>query len=103
MSGRSFQTVSPRNPLNKGIKKEGHKERPEPRRTPADTRRFTALIGRALLVRVLILAVGTNHVDSRIEVHRIDAVAAVYGVYTRVVVSLDHVSADSSAYLVDPS
>jgi hypothetical protein len=54
-------------------------------------------------VRVSVLAVGRHHVHSRVEVHCIDAVAAVDGVYARVVVSLDHISANSSAYLVDPS
>src|ERR687897_2098036 len=56
-----------------------------------------------LLVRVSVLAVGRHHIDSRIEVHCIYAVAAVDGVYARVVVSLDHVSADSGDNLVDPS
>src|SRR5918995_4981701 len=56
-----------------------------------------------LLVRVSVLAVGRHHIDSRIEVHRVDALAAVDGVYACVIVSLDHVSANSSAYLVDPS
>jgi hypothetical protein len=51
-------------------------------------------------VRVSVLA-GVRHlVDSRVEVHRIYAVTAVDGVCARVVVSLDHVSADSGANLI---
>src|SRR5215216_1337708 len=77
-------------------------EWPEPRtRSPANYRRFTALVGRALLVRVLVLAVLRYHVDPRVEVHRIDALSAVYGVLAHIVVSLDHVVAGTSAHRID--
>src|SRR5918998_973066 len=51
-------------------------------------------------MRVLVLAVGSNYVDSRVKVHRIDAIAAVYGVYARIVVSLDYVIASTGANLI---
>src|ERR687896_736937 len=60
-------------------------------------------MGSLLLVRVSVLAVVRNHVHSCVEVHRVDALPAVDGVYAWVIVGLDHVSANSSAYLVDPS
>src|SRR5918995_486356 len=58
---------------------------------------------RSLLIRVSVLAVVRNHVHSSVEVHRVDALAAVDGVYPRVIVSVDHVSANSGAYLVGAS
>jgi hypothetical protein len=41
---------------------------------------------RSLLVRIPVLAVVRHHVHSSVEVHRIDALAAVDGVYSRVIV-----------------
>jgi hypothetical protein len=38
------------------------------------------------LVRIPVLAVVRHHVHSSVEVHRIDALAAVDGVYSRVIV-----------------
>src|SRR5688500_10737774 len=55
---------------------------------------------RSLLVRVSVLAVVRNHVHSSVEVHRIDALPAVNGVYPRVIVGIDHVVAGSGAHRV---
>src|SRR5918994_7354218 len=58
---------------------------------------------RSLLVQISVLAVCCHHVDSRVEVHRIGALTAVDGIYPRIVMSLDYVSAATGANLVDPS
>src|SRR5919106_518551 len=57
-------------------------------------------MGSLLLVRVSDLAVVRNHVHSCIEVHRIDAIAAVDGVYPRVIVGVDHVVTGASVHRV---
>src|ERR671914_62500 len=57
-------------------------------------------MGSLLIVRVSDLAVVRNHVHSCIEVHRIDAIAAVDGVYPRVIVGVDHVVTGAGVHRV---